>query len=69
MKIHVNGALHEVPENYTAAALVEALGLTGKRIAMEVNLEIIPRSRYSTHQFQADDRIEIVQAIGGGRIS
>ncbi len=66
MKIHVNGAAREVPDNYTAADLVEALGLTGKRIAMEVNLDIVPRSSYATHCFQPGDKVEVVQAIGGG---
>ncbi|HET6724915.1 MAG TPA: sulfur carrier protein ThiS, partial [Gammaproteobacteria bacterium] len=40
--------------------------LRGKRIAMEVNGEILPRSRYSEHTFNAGDRVEIVHAIGGG---
>jgi thiamine biosynthesis protein ThiS len=66
MQIHVNGAAREVPDNYTAAELVAAMDLTGKRIAMEVNLEIVPRSRYATHRFQSGDKVELVQAIGGG---
>ncbi|WP_127478544.1 sulfur carrier protein ThiS [Sulfurivermis fontis] len=66
MKIHVNGEAREVPDSYTAAQLVEAMNLTGKRIAMEVNLEIVPRSRYATHRFQPGDKVEVVQAIGGG---
>jgi thiamine biosynthesis protein ThiS len=66
MQILVNGAAREVPDNYTAAELVEAMDLAGKRIAMEVNLEIVPRSSYAAHRFQPGDRIEVVQAIGGG---
>lgn len=66
MQIHVNGAAREVPDNYTAADLVAAMALTGKRIAMEVNLEIVPRSHYATHRFQPGDKVEVVQAIGGG---
>ena len=66
MKIHVNGTVREVPDDYTAAQLVEAMDLAGKRIAMEVNLEIVPRSRYAAHRFQPGDKVEIVQAIGGG---
>jgi len=66
MKIYLNGEAREVPDNCSAAQLVEELGLTGKRIAMEVNMEIVPRSGYETHALQADDRVEIVHAIGGG---
>lgn len=66
MQIDVNGAPREVPDHYTAAELVEAMGLVGKRIAMEVNLEIVPRSQYAAHRFQPGDKVEIVQAIGGG---
>ena len=66
MKIYLNGEARDVPDNYTAAQLVEELGLAGKRIAMEVNMEIVPRSGYQDHPLQQDDKIEIVHAIGGG---
>lgn len=66
MQITVNGETRTAPEGLTAAQLVEELGLAGQRIAMEVNQEILPRSRYGTHRLQAGDRIEIVRAIGGG---
>lgn len=66
MKITLNGDDYEVPEACMAAALVEQLQLGGKRIAMEVNLEIVPRSEYATYQLYAGDRVEIVHAIGGG---
>lgn len=66
MRIYVNGEAREVPQDCTAQQLVDEMGLTGRRIAMEVNLEIVPRSAYATHRFQAGDRVEIVHAIGGG---
>lgn len=66
MKITVNGQAQTVPEDYTAAQLVEQMGLVGRRIAMEVNLEIVPRSTYAEHALDAGDRIEIVHAVGGG---
>lgn len=66
MEILVNGASREVPEGISAAQLVAVLGLTGQRLAMEVNREIIPRSTFETHRLQPGDRIEIVRAIGGG---
>ena len=66
MKITVNGENKQVTDGYTAAELVEAMGLTGKRIAMEVNLEIVPRSTYLEYTFNAGDKVEIVHAVGGG---
>jgi sulfur carrier protein len=66
MQIFLNGETREFPDNTTAAILVESLGLTGKRIAMEVNLEIVPRSQYASYQIQPGDKVEVVQAIGGG---
>lgn len=66
MEITVNGQSQSVPEGYTAAQLVEQMGLVGRRIAMEVNLEIVPRSIYTGHALSAGDNIEIVHAVGGG---
>lgn len=66
MEILVNGASREVPESITAAQLIETLGLTGRRLAVEVNREIIPRSTFETHRLRPGDQVEIVHAIGGG---
>lgn len=66
MEIIVNGEQRQVPNSYTAAQLVEAMGLSGERIAMEVNLEIVPHSTYESHVLQPGDRIEVVHAVGGG---
>lgn len=66
MKITVNGEPLEVKEGLTAAELIDQLELSGKRLALEVNLEIVPRSAFATHYLQEGDRIEIVHAIGGG---
>ena len=66
MEIIVNGEQRQVPDSCTAAQLVEDMGLSGQRIAMEVNLEIVPRSTYENHALQAGDRIEVVHAVGGG---
>jgi len=67
MEIVLNGTATEVPDGATAAELVEQLGLTGKRIAMEVNREILPRSRYAEQPLAPGDQVEIVHAIGGGQ--
>ena len=66
MNIYLNGEARQVPDNCSAAQLVEELGLGGKRIAMEVNMEIVPRSSYADATLRADDKVEIVHAIGGG---
>ena len=50
----------------TIADLLEQLSLTGRRLAVEVNQQIIPRSEHAQYSLSADDRIEIVHAIGGG---
>lgn len=50
----------------TVAQLVERLGLTGKRLAIECNGEIVPRSQFEQTQLQSGDKLEIVGAVGGG---
>ena len=66
MNIFVNGEAQTVSQDFTAEQLVNKLNLQNMKIAMEVNLEIIPRSQYSQHTFQEGDKVEIVRAIGGG---
>lgn len=66
MNVYINGEARQVPDTCSAADLVEELGLSGKRVAMEVNRDIIPRSAYAHHMLQPEDSIEIVHAIGGG---
>ena len=66
MNIILNGEKREVPEACTAAGLVDELQLGERRIAMEVNHEIVPRSRYANHPLHENDHVEIVHAIGGG---
>jgi sulfur carrier protein len=48
------------------SSLLDAAGYAGKRVAVEVNLEIVPRSVHATHLLADGDRVEIVHAIGGG---
>ena len=66
MQIIVNGEPREVVADLTAAQLVDLLELGGRRLAMEINREILPRSQYAQHALREGDKIEIVQAIGGG---
>ena len=65
-KIRLNGADHPLPEGCTIAALLDAAGFGGRRVAVEVNGDIVPRSRHGAHRLHDGDRVEIVQALGGG---
>ena len=64
--VRVNGRDVPLPPARTVASLVEDLGLAGKRIAVERNGEIVPRSRYAQTPIAPGDRLEIVGAVGGG---
>ena len=66
MEITLNGATRTIPEQTSASALLLSLGLANKRLALEINLEIVPRSHFDQHMIQPGDTIEIVHAIGGG---
>jgi sulfur carrier protein len=66
MQIIVNGEARALPSTQTLAELVDALELTGKRIAIERNGEIVPRSRYDGTVLDDGDELLIVHAIGGG---
>lgn len=66
MEISVNGEQHKIEKDMSLMDLLHALALTEGRIAVEVNGEIVPRSQFATQQINHQDKIEIVQAIGGG---
>jgi len=66
MKIFLNGLSHECATATTVASLLAETGHGGRRVAVEVNREIVPRSRHALHELRDGDRVEIVQAIGGG---
>lgn len=66
MEILVNGAPHLVAADTNVAQLLVILELQGKRLALEINQELIPRSQFDTTVLQPHDTVEIVHAIGGG---
>jgi sulfur carrier protein len=66
LEIVINGEARQFPEALTVAALTDTLGLTGKRIAVERNGEIVPKSRHGATPLINGDRLEIVVAVGGG---
>jgi len=66
LTVAVNGEMREVPAPMTVAGLLAWLGLEPVRIAVERNLEIVPKSLYAQTELADGDRIEIVQFVGGG---
>ena len=66
MKIIVNGEEISLPEDSNIKDLVAELGYKNKRIAIEVNETIIPKSIHQSHLLESSDRIEVINAVGGG---
>ena len=64
--VSVNGAPQQLPEAISVAELLERLQLTGKRLAVERNGEIVPKGRHAEVCLAPGDRVEIVVAVGGG---
>ena len=66
MEIILNGEKRKLAEGLTVLDLVEQLGFSVERLAVELNLQIIKREQWATSNLKQDDRIEIVQFVGGG---
>jgi sulfur carrier protein len=66
MEVRVNGEIRRVQAGSAVADLLAELGAAGKRVAVERNGEIVPRSQHAGTRLAAGDRIEIVIAVGGG---
>jgi sulfur carrier protein len=66
VQIVVNGEAREVPEGLEVSGLLSHLGLPSDRVAIERNLEILPRSQWVKTSVEAGDRYEIVHLVGGG---
>ncbi len=66
LEITVNGSLLQLPSGSTIVDLMHHLGLTGQRVAVERNQEVIPRSNYAQTVLVSGDRLEIIRAVGGG---
>jgi thiamine biosynthesis protein ThiS len=66
MKIILNGEPRETAEAITIAALLEQLNLAPQRVAVEVNLDVIPRDQHARRVLKDGDRLEIVTLVGGG---
>ncbi|MCK6389815.1 MAG: sulfur carrier protein ThiS [Azonexus sp.] len=66
LAIKINGESRQFPAPLTVAGLIEQLGYAGKRIAVERNGEIVPKSQHASTALAAGDQLEIVVAVGGG---
>ncbi len=66
MWVQVNGEPRELAPGSTVAALLAALGLGDRPVAVERNAEIVPRARHASTPLADGDRLEVVQFVGGG---
>jgi sulfur carrier protein len=66
MRIAVNGEERDVPEGLTLEGLIKELGIRREGTAIEVNRQIVPKSRYAETTLKPGDRVEIVTFVGGG---
>ncbi|MEX0612984.1 MAG: sulfur carrier protein ThiS [Pirellulales bacterium] len=66
MNIRVNGQSREVPAGSTVAALLQELDVVQPHVAVELNLEVVPRARHGETKLRDGDRLEVVTLVGGG---
>ncbi|WP_373990553.1 sulfur carrier protein ThiS [Duganella sp. BuS-21] len=66
IEIELNGAPRQVPSQQTLDQLIDALELTGQALALAVNRSVVPRQQWPGRVLQAQDKVDIVRAIGGG---
>lgn len=66
MQIEVNGQPREVPEGTTIDGLLRELDVKVPHVAVEVNLEVVPRARHGETKLRQGDRLEVVTLVGGG---
>ena len=66
LSIRVNGEARTVHAGASVADLIELLGLSGRKLAVAVNRDVVPRTQHALRRFAAGDRVEILEAVGGG---
>ncbi len=66
MRFELNGESQDVPEPLSVRDLLERFGLGERRVAVAINAEVVPRSRFELAQIHEGDHIEVIQAVGGG---
>jgi sulfur carrier protein len=66
MTIHVNGESRSIEDGATVTVLLRELGVTAPHVAVELNLEVVPRAKHADTKLREGDRLEIVTLVGGG---
>ena len=66
MKFELNGEAQEAPAPLSVLDLLERWELRGRRVAVAINAEVVPKSRFREVEIAEGDRIEVIQAVGGG---
>jgi sulfur carrier protein len=66
VRILLNGETHELPRPLSVAALLDHLGVDGRRVAVERNLTVVRRALYDTEIVAEGDEVEVVNFVGGG---
>jgi sulfur carrier protein len=66
MRVTVNGDARELRDGFTVDELVQSLGLGQRRVAVEINLDVVPRTDYALRALHDGDVVEVVQFVGGG---
>ena len=66
LELLVNGTSRALPADRTVSGLLDDLGLATRRVAVAVNRDVVPRSAFTTHPLATGDRVEILEAVGGG---
>ena len=66
MQVHINGSPESLPGPMSLSALLARLGLESNGVAVAINLNVVPRSAHGTTTITEGDRVEILQAVGGG---
>jgi sulfur carrier protein len=66
MTVTINGERREIPDGLNVVDLLEHLGMRRERVAVERNLDILPRARWQETRVEPNDRLEIVHFVGGG---
>jgi thiamine biosynthesis protein ThiS len=67
MKLQINGEQRDLADGLTVATLVEHLGMKPDRVAVELNLEIVPRAQWQATPLKDGDKLEVVHFVGGGK--
>jgi sulfur carrier protein len=66
MKVTINGQMQKLPDGATVTGMLEALGVQNRRVAVELNREVIPRAQHPGTPLADGDVIEVVTLVGGG---